>query len=230
MSVKNTATLTTDNATIIGSQIAPDTITPTTDAGQRQDVIDSMMNKSDQVVDSLGTTLTQFVLDLINANAQVMSGPAPYLFRASKTADQLIVVTAGTTTQKIFFEDDSTAPNFDTSNLFYINEFVAIIPMQKTFSLESVRVKFTGGTSAETYRLIIRKNGVEIATGDTFTNNGTMVDVYGNLASSANGFMFPHVIARDVTMIAGDVITAELVCNYVSATTPKLVGGVFSNA
>lgn len=49
MAEKSVADLTTDNTNDIGSQTAPDSITPTIDAARRKDIIDSQWNKTDGI-------------------------------------------------------------------------------------------------------------------------------------------------------------------------------------
>jgi hypothetical protein len=65
MAIKSNADLTTQNTTVIASQTAPDTITPTTLAAHLKDVIDSMINQIDQLIN--GTALTTIINNAVSA-------------------------------------------------------------------------------------------------------------------------------------------------------------------
>lgn len=244
MSAKNISDLTAENVSVISSQTAPDTIGTATLSSFIQDIIDSYWNKIDGItVSGLvippaftglitdGDSLTSIINVLLNQFDPTMSTSTgnPYLFRATKNATPLKLGTSGTTNNVLYFEDDYTDPNFDTSNLFYQTKFVANAAMTKTFALEGVTLKTGGSGTLDTYRIRIMKNGVEVVTGATFTG-GSMVDMYGNDEASTPGFVFPPIYAAGLTLAAGDAVWAELVNVYSSATTPTMIAGKFSNA
>lgn len=206
---------------ILTSQIAPDSVTPTTLDDLFYAISESFYNKVDGIAVNGMTNLIPGVangqnlpdiLSLIMAainNQTNSNGMIPYLFHAEKTADQLIPGYSTGSHFPIAFEDDSNAPNFDTSNIFYTDKFVANIAMVKTFAIEKVCLKHVS-PDADTWRLRICHNGIELVS--TPWANSSHRDYYDNSFTSTDGYMFPALVASGVSLAAGDVVTAELYC------------------
>jgi len=211
---------------ILTSQTAPDSVTPTTLDDLFLAISESYYNIVDGITVNGMTNLIsgvangqqlQDILSLIMAainNQTNTEGMIPYLFHAEKVAIQTL---PGFTTGSHFpisFEDDSTAPNFDTSNIFYTDKFVANIAMTKSFAVEKVCIKHVS-PDADTWRVRICKNGTEIAT--TAWANSSSKDYYYSGFTDTNGYMFPSLVASGVSLAAGDVVIAEIFCEYHAA-------------
>lgn len=252
MANKTRAQLTTQNATVITGQTAPESIQPMTEGPHLQDIIDSMVTLKDPYPqgtvapdvsnplaipaafvgiinsgDPLKTIIEKLMVAIasINPNSEIMDLT---IFRAEKTIDQLGPTVTGNTT--IYFEDDTTSPNYDNGNRFFVDRYVSPGVITKTFCVEKLVLTGTQG-NPDSYRLAIFKNGVEIATSPTYgVGATTMTDVYGN-TMSGTGFMFPPVVAEDISLAQGDDITAAIVHvhNNSSGVTIK-AGGIFSNS
>lgn len=206
---------------ILTSQITPDSVTPTTLDDLFYALNESTYNKVDGItVDGMTNLISGVangqqlsgILSLIMAainNQTGADGMIPYLFHAEKTVNQLI---PGFTTGSHFpisFEDDSITPNFDTSNIFYTDKFVANIAMVKSFAVEKVCIKHVS-PDADTWRVRICVNGIEIAS-TPFANSSSR-DYYYNNFLSTDGYMFPALVASGISLAAGDVVIAELYC------------------
>jgi hypothetical protein len=222
---------------ILTSQIAPDSVTPTTLDDLFYAISESYYNKVDGItVDGMTNLISGVangqqlngILSLIMAainNQTGTDGMIPYNFRAEKVADQII---PGFTTGSHFpiaFEDDSNAPNFDTSNIFYTDKFVANVAIVKSFAVEKVCLKHVS-PDADTWRIRICKNGVEIAS-TPFANSSSR-DYYYNSFTDTDGYMFPALVATGVSLAIGDVVTAELYCEL-HASGGSTVSLLFGN-
>ena len=227
MSAKSKAVLTTENVTIMTSQTSPDTITPTTLGVMIQDIIDSMYNTVDGITIS-GAPIATYIQSLITQIVATANTVNPYLFLANKTLDQPIAAASGN--YKIVYEDDTTAPNYDVSNLFYFDQYVSNQVLSKTFVLENVVVKAASVGASDSFRIRILKNGVEVCTSATLLLGTGPIDIYGSQITGANGYRMPTLISPIITMAIGDIITSELVYVYSSATTLKITKAKFSNA
>lgn len=202
-------------------QTAPDSITPTTLDDPLYALNESCYNKVDGIAVTGMTNLIpgvgngqnlEAILSLIMAQLNTQTNPdgmIPYLFRAEKTEDQEILSYSTGSAHNLSFEDDTTAPNYDTSNIFYRDKFVANIAMVKTFALEKVCL-YQAAPDGDTWKIRILKNGVEIAASASKTD--ASIDEYGNHISSTDGYIFPSLVAPGVSLVAGDVVTAELFC------------------
>lgn len=252
MASKTRAVLKTQNATVITGQTAPDSITPTTSGNHVDDIIDSMLTLKDPIpvgtlapdvsnplnipacfigVITSGESLKSIIEKLmvaicnIDPNSDVMDLT---IFRAEKTTDQPVAAVTGNTT--IYFEDDTTSPNYDNGNRFFVDRYVSPGVITKTFCVEKLVLTGTQG-NPDSYRLAIFKNGVEIATSPTYgVGATTMTDVYGN-DMSGTGFMFPPVVAEDIALVQGDDITAAIVHVHNNSSNVVIkAGGIFSNS
>lgn len=206
MSLKTKAVLTSELATNITGQTSVNTISPTVDGSERQDIIDSFISQTE----TLGLSLQDFILSLVNP---LLSGGTTVDvndFRATKTIAQ-DAAGAAATGYKINFEDDTNAPNFDNGNRFYTNEYVFKQAITKRFVWEKQKVT---SANSGTYKLRILKNGVEVGASETIT--AVTTDVYGAAASGA-GYQFQPFYV-DIPGAIGDVVTWEVYCITTSGT------------
>jgi hypothetical protein len=218
MALKSKAQLTTELLAIITGMTSPDSITPTTDGGERQDIIDSFISQ----VETGGLTLADFIVSIVTP---LLSGGIAVdinAFRASKTVDQPCAGAAATG-YKIHFEDDITPPNFDNGNRFLTNEYVFSGSITKRFAWEK---QIVTSINSGTYKLRILKNGAEVAASETIT--AATQDVYGHSASGTGYEFEPFYF--DVAGVSGDKVTWEVYCITTAGTaliTAK-AGGVIS--
>lgn len=239
MAEQNEAGLLADNASIITGQTAPDSITPATLGGLLADIIESMYNRVDGI-DVSGMTIPPCFTGQINngdllpdilttlmaavCNIDPDSNIDMSAFRATKTVQQPLPNVTGN--YVIYFEDDGTAPNYDNGNRFYTNQYLANGSIVKDFIVEQVKVTVPSLTT-QSVRIRILKNGTEIAT-TTAVSSPATIDAYG--VNITNGFTFPTLIAEDVTLAAGDIVTAEVSVNGNAADPTIEIGGIFSNS
>ena len=186
-----------------------------------------MYNTVDGITIS-GAPIATYIQSLITQIVATANTVNPYLFLANKTLDQPIAAASGN--YKIVYEDDTTAPNYDVSNLFYFDQYVSNQVLSKTFVLENVVVKAASVGASDSFRIRILKNGVEVCTSATLLLGTGPIDIYGSQITGANGYRMPTLISPIITMAIGDIITSELVYVYSSATTLKITKAKFSNA
>lgn len=225
---------------VVGSQTSPDSITQTTLAQLLKDIVDSKYNKADGIaVDGMtipvcftgvvnnGDPLQDILSALMNAvcNISPDTNIDMTAFRATKTATQPVT---GAGNWPIYFEDDANTPNFDNGNRFYVDRYIANGTIAKDFIIEKQRFTASGwANGVDSVRIRILKNGTEIATTATVSSSSTK-DVYGNTVT-LGGYVFPPLIAEDVSLIADDIVTVELV--KVSGNTGTIeIDSVFSNS
>jgi hypothetical protein len=123
LTILNQADLTTENNSVVVSQTAPDTITPTTLGGLLQDIIDSMINQIDQIVN--GSTLTTIINNAVSTalTGQTLNG-IPGQF-AVTLGDELTYSDAALTTRRqIKFLNESANGAFDNGGNFFGGKYV----------------------------------------------------------------------------------------------------------
>jgi len=221
MSAINRAAIDSLINTILTTQTAPDSVTPQTLDDICYAIAESYYNKVDGIQVSGMTSMLpgvsngqniEAILSLIMAAVGSLNtniSMTPNLFRAEKTADHII--TSWVTNTKIItpFEDNASDPNFDNSKLFYRDQFIANATMVKTFVVEKLAIKCSSPGSDQ-WKVIITKNGTPVASSSAKV--GTDIDEYGNTMTDTDGYTFPSLIAPSISLAAGDIISAGLLC------------------
>lgn len=221
MSAINRAAIDSLINTILTTQTAPDSVTPQTLDDPLYAIAESYWNKVDGIQVSGMTSMLagvangqdiETILSLIMAAVGSLNtniSMTPNLFRAEKTADHIITGYTTNTLTKTMFEDNAAAPNFDNSKLFYRDEFIANAAMVKSFILEKLVLKQSIGTTGQ-WQGVIMVNGIVVAASATVDQNSK--DEYGNKFTDTDGFTISSVLALNVSLAQGDIVTAGVKC------------------